>query len=175
MACRCSMILYALLQFLAFLFVLVATPIDMFRPKGTSRFASTQCLTLWGEKMECFNTVYTRSSDELWANCTDRRIVFRASEALAVISIFVYALAFILGFIMLFCCFCLRWVCLTLNIIGSVTLSVVWVLMVVVYYTDDVNGCQRLMKWFQFGLGFILLVSAWCLDVLGILDLLILC
>ncbi|CAJ1986451.1 Amastin surface glycoprotein [Leishmania donovani] len=175
MTYRIGMLLYALLQFFAFLFVLVGTPIDMFRPHGTSRFCSTPCLTLWGYKNECFNTAYDSWADDLWANCPDRRLQFRVAQALAVISIVVYGLAFILGFIMLFCCFCLRWVCLTLNILGSATLGVVWALMVVAYYKDDGNCCPMLSSRFDFGLGFILLVSAWSLDVLGIIVLLHIC
>ncbi|CAG9569382.1 amastin-like protein [Leishmania major strain Friedlin] len=175
MACRIGLLLYALLQFLAFLFVLVGTPIDMFRPHNTSRIGNTPCLTLWGYKSECYSTKYDVRSDDLWANCTDRLLQFRVAEALAVISIFVYGLAFILGFTMLFCCFCLRWVCLTLNILGIGTLGVVWALMVVVYYKDDGLDCLRESIDHQLGLGFILFVSSWCLDVLGIIVLLNLC
>ncbi|CAJ02262.1 amastin-like protein [Leishmania major strain Friedlin] len=175
MACRINLLLYVISQFLAFLFVLVGTPIDMFRPHNTSRIGNTPCLTLWGGKEECYSTKYDVRSDDLWANCTDRLLQFRVAEALAVISIFVYGLAFILGFIALCCCFCLRWVCLTLNILGIGTLGVVWALMVVVYYKDDGLLCPRKKPDHLFGAGFILFVSSWCLDVLGIIVLLNLC
>ncbi|TPP49074.1 Amastin surface glycofamily protein [Leishmania donovani] len=168
MACRIGMILYVIFQFLAFLLVLVGTPIDMFRVKELGRFANTPCLTLWGGKEECYSTMYDVSYEELWANCTHRRLQFRVAASLAVISIVVYGLAFILGFIMLFCCFCLRWVCLTLNILGFGTLGVVWALMVVVYYKDDGLFCPRVSSRFDFGFGFILLVVAWCLNIIDI-------
>ncbi|CBZ24114.1 putative amastin-like protein [Leishmania mexicana MHOM/GT/2001/U1103] len=173
MACRFGMVLYVISQFLAFLFVLVATPIDMFRPKGTSRFGNTDCLTLWGEKKHCYSTVYDQKSSTIWANCPQRGLQFLVAAVLAVISIFVYGLAFILGFIMLFCCFCLRWVCLTLNIVGFGTLSVVWALMVVVYYTDDGTPCPRLSQKYHFGAGFALFLSTWVRDIFSILYLLV--
>ncbi|CAG9569381.1 amastin-like protein [Leishmania major strain Friedlin] len=175
MACRIGMLLYVISQFLAFLFVLVGTPIDMFRVKGLGRFANTPCLTLWGGKEECYSTKYDVSYDELWANCNDRLLQFRVAEALAVISIFVYGLAFILGFIALFCCLCFRWVCLTLNILGIGTLGVVWALMVVVYYKDDGLLCPRVSSRFDFGFGFILLLVAWSLNIINIVLLLLPC
>ncbi|TPP51073.1 Amastin surface glycofamily protein [Leishmania donovani] len=40
-------IVYVVLQFVAFFFVLVGTPIDMFRSSNSSVFVG-QCITLWG-------------------------------------------------------------------------------------------------------------------------------
>ncbi|TPP49077.1 Amastin surface glycofamily protein [Leishmania donovani] len=175
MACRIGMILYVIFQFLAFLLVLVGTPIDMFRVKELGRFANTPCLTLWGGKEECYSTMYDVSYEELWANCTHRRLQFRVAASLAVISIVVYGLAFILGFIALCCCVFFRWVCLTLNILGFGTLGVVWALMVVAYYKDDGLFCPRVSSRFDFGFGFILLVVAWCLNTIDIFFLLLEC
>ncbi|TPP49064.1 Amastin surface glycofamily protein [Leishmania donovani] len=169
------MLLYVISQFFAFLLVLVGTPIDMFRANDTSRIGNTPCLTLWGGKDKCYSTIYNVKSDDLWANCPDRRLQFRVAQALAVISIVVYGLAFILGFIALCCCFCLRWVCLTLNILGFGTLGVVWALMVVAYYKDGGRDCARENLDHQFGAGFILLVVAWCLNTIDIWFLLLEC
>ncbi|CAG9569379.1 amastin-like protein [Leishmania major strain Friedlin] len=175
MACRIGLLLYVISQLLAFLFVLVGTPIDMFRPHNTSRIGNTPCLTLWGYKSECYSTKYDVRSDDLWANCTDRLLQFRVAEALAVISIFVYGLAFIFGVLMLCCCFCLRWVCLTLNILGFGTLGVVWALMVVVYFKDDGSSCRKLSDQYHLGAGFALFVSTWCRDIFSIIFLLLPC
>ncbi|CBZ31920.1 amastin-like protein [Leishmania donovani] len=76
---------------------------------------------------------------------------------------------------MLFCCFCLRWVCLTLNILGFGTLGVVWALMVVAYYKDDGRDCPRLSDRYHFGAGFALFVSTWCRDIFSIISLLLCC
>ncbi|CBZ24113.1 putative amastin-like protein [Leishmania mexicana MHOM/GT/2001/U1103] len=175
MACNISMTLYVISQFLAFLFVLVATPIDMFYVKELGRFSNAQCLTLWGGKEQCYSSTYDVSYDELWENCPHRRLQFRVAATLAVISIFVYGLAFILGFITLCCCICLRWVCLMLNIIGIGTVGAVWALMVVIYYNDDGLFCPRVSSRFDFGVGFALLVVAWCLNIINILFLLLEC
>ncbi|TPP50483.1 Amastin surface glycofamily protein [Leishmania donovani] len=118
-------LVYAILQFIAFFFVLVATPIDMFRSR-------------------------------------------KDFPAFAVISIFVYGTAFVLGLIALCCCACLRWVCLALNVAGIATLCIVWASMVVIYYKDEGFACSPFRDFFSYGAGFALLVVAWCLDIINV-------
>ncbi|CAJ1005159.1 putative Amastin surface glycoprotein [Leishmania naiffi] len=168
-----ALLLYAVLQFIAFLFVLVGTPIDMLRQRnGGSRFGNTPCVTLWGYKVQCYNSTYEASVDRLWMSCRRRRNAFRAAQAFAVISIFVYGLAAAFGFIALWCCSRLRWVCLALNISGVITLCVVWATIVVTYYkADDLCDSENLISFF--GSGFVLLVMAWCLDIINIVFLLL--
>ncbi|CAJ1992393.1 Amastin surface glycoprotein [Leishmania donovani] len=167
MACNIGMFLYAILQFIAFLFVVVATPIDIFLEviEGTQ---TDGCLTLWGFKRNCSSTAYLVKSDELWANCMGRRNRFRAAQAFAVISIFVYGTAFVLGLIALCCCACLRWVCLALNVAGIATLCIVWASMVVTFNKDEGEDCPALNVITKIGVGLILLVVAWCLDIINI-------
>lgn len=47
-----------------------------------------------------------------------------------VISVILYALAALLGFLMLYCCSLLRYVCLALKVVGLLTLGITWGLMV---------------------------------------------
>ncbi|TPP50481.1 Amastin surface glycofamily protein [Leishmania donovani] len=71
-----------------------------------------------------------------WADSTAERLVVDGADvaaAFAVISIFVYGTAFVLGLIALCCCACLRWVCLALNVAGIATLCIVWASMVVTF------------------------------------------
>ncbi|CAM37199.1 amastin-like protein [Leishmania braziliensis MHOM/BR/75/M2904] len=169
-----TLLLYAIFQFIAFLFVLVATPLDMFRVKELGRFGSTPCLTLWGGKENCNDLKSDTSYHELWSFCLERFSRFRLAQVFAVISIFVYGSAALLGFIVVFCCICLRWVCLALNITGAVTVCVVWVLMVFDYYNAE-GLCPAINTRFNFASGFALLLAAWCLDIINIVFLLIPC
>ncbi|CAG9581927.1 amastin-like_surface_protein_-_putative [Leishmania major strain Friedlin] len=168
MALRISIIVYVVLQFIAFFFVLVGTPLDMFRAAVEEFNFSHVCVTLWGAKLGCYNSSYLVTSDELWVNCTARRDRFRAAQALAVISIFVYGAAFVLGVLLLCCCSILRWVCLAVNIVGVFTLVVVWVAMVVTYYASENTYCPNLKRFFNYGAGFALFLVAWCLDIINI-------
>nr|CCM20268.1 Putative amastin-like protein [Leishmania guyanensis] len=168
-----ALLLYVIVQFIAFLFVLVGTPIDMFHQRGGGRFENTPCITLWGSKDECHSGNYSMDLEELWRGCPARQHRFRACQAFAIISIFVYGIAAVLGFLQLCCCSFPRWVCLALNVTGAVTLFIVWASMLVVYYQEDFL-CVREKDLSVLGSGFALLVIAWLLDALNILFLLLL-
>ncbi|CAJ1022830.1 Amastin surface glycoprotein, putative [Leishmania lindenbergi] len=176
MAWSVGIVVYAVVQFIAFLLVLVATPIDMFRIRSSIATASPhQCLTLWGLKENCGTTVYNMSSDDLWLLCPPRHNRFRAAQALAVITILVYGAAFVLGVMMLFCCSFFRWVCVALNIVGAGTLCFVWAAMVVTYNKSEGPRCLVMEDVYTYGAGFVLLVLTWVLDVLNIAVLLFPC
>ncbi|TPP50357.1 Amastin surface glycofamily protein [Leishmania donovani] len=125
------------------------------------------CITLFGMKVDCYNKTYLETTEELWAECFNRLNRFHAAQAFAIISILVYFAAFAFGLLLLFCCPCLRWVCLALNVAGILTLCVVWAAMVVTYYTDDSADCVKAKDEFTFGIGFDLLMTAWCLDIIA--------
>ncbi|SYZ65285.1 Amastin_surface_glycoprotein [Leishmania braziliensis MHOM/BR/75/M2904] len=166
-------IVYSILQFIAFLLVLVGTPLDMFRSRQRSIFNETSCVLLWGVKRNCSSIVYAATSDDRWVMCPTRRTHFRVARVFAVITIVVYCAAFVLGFIMLCCYAWLRWVCLGLNIVGFVTLAIPLALMVVSYQTDEDLACPQLKRDFNFGIGFSLFAAALCLDAIDIVFLLI--
>ncbi|TPP46831.1 Amastin surface glycofamily protein [Leishmania donovani] len=172
MGCKFTFLVYAILQLIAFLSVLIGTPLDMFRG-DLNDFGERPCVTLWGFKRRCYSIVYALDTDEKWATCHKRRSRFRMAEALAAISIMVYCAAFVLGVIMLFCCSLLRWVCLTLNVVGLLTLGITWVFMVLAYVQEDGVLCPALRTDYKFGYGFFLLLVAWVLDLVDIVFLLI--
>ncbi|CAJ1014018.1 putative Amastin surface glycoprotein [Leishmania utingensis] len=76
---------------------------------------------------------------------------------------------------MLLCHYWLRWVCLTLNIVGAVTLCIVWASMVVTYNRNEGLSCPAEKRFFRYGAGFVLFLLAWLLDILNIPVLLFLC
>ncbi|GET92141.1 amastin-like surface protein, putative [Leishmania tarentolae] len=170
-----GMIIYTILQFIAFLLVLVGTPIDMFRSNEKLLVPANPCLTLFGFKMDCSSTNYFGTSDEMWASCTGRRDRFRAAQVFAIISIVVYGAAFVLGLLTLCRRPRLRWVCLALSIAGIVTLCIVWACMAVTYNKDEGENCAAANDFMKFGAGLVLLLVAWCLDIINIVFLLLPC
>ncbi|CBZ24110.1 putative amastin-like protein [Leishmania mexicana MHOM/GT/2001/U1103] len=172
MAVKLGVIVYVVLQLIAFVLLMIGTGVDMFYIKPDFSFGWRVCVTLWGGKDDCRKPKITITSDFQWALCPRLRDNFRAAEAFAIISIFVYGFAFLFGFLLLYFCALFRWVCLTLNIVGAVTAGVVWVLMVVTYRIKDPK-CEKLSIAYNFGTGFGLILCAWVLDILDLIFLLV--
>ncbi|CAJ1015400.1 putative Amastin surface glycoprotein [Leishmania utingensis] len=171
---RIGLIVYVVLQFFAFFFVLFGTPIDMFRLRTSSSSPSDAVVTtLWGLKRGVFGSEYGLDYTRQWRTCPNRLTRFRVAQAFALISIFVYGTAFVLGVIQLFCCAYLRWVCLALNVVGAVTLCIVWAAMVVTFYTNESFICAEQGRLYTYGSGFVLFVLAWLLDIINIVFLLL--
>nr|CCM20282.1 Putative amastin [Leishmania guyanensis] len=147
----------------------------MFRFKGDTRVIPGECITLWDLKLNCMSVTYAMSANEQWAPCPPRRNRFRMGQAFAVISIFVYGMAFVLGVIMLFCHRRFRWVCLVLNIFGTITVFFVWVTLAVSFNENSDVGCPELKTPNTYGAGFVLFLLAWLLDIANIAVLLFLC
>ncbi|XUY37211.1 amastin-like surface protein, putative [Leishmania panamensis] len=162
-----ALLLYAVVQFIAFFCVLVATPLDMFRFR-VNFFNITGCLTLWGFKDKCSDISHNFTVYRVWDECPGRLRLFRAVEAFAIVSILVYGTAFVLGVVMLFCRLILRWICLGLNIAGAITVCFVWASMVVAFLRDGDGPCPALQIFAQYGVGFALFVVAWVLDIINI-------
>ncbi|XQJ30606.1 Amastin surface glycoprotein, putative [Leishmania guyanensis] len=166
-------IVYAAIQFIAFLLVVVGTALDMFRLQSRENFEDRPCITLWGLKPYCNSIVYSLSSDERFSLCPVRRKRFHMAQILAVVSVGVYGTAFALGVIMLYCCLHLRWVCLLLNIVGFVILPIPLALMVLSYKTDENSLCPKLRDDYDFGLVFYIFATAVGMDFIDIVFLLI--
>ncbi|XQJ30457.1 Amastin surface glycoprotein, putative [Leishmania guyanensis] len=60
-----------------------------------------------------------------------------------------------------------------LNIVGAVTLCLVWTAMVMTYITDEEPFCPEEKRYHTYGSGFVLIVLAWILDLLNIVSLLL--
>ncbi|CAJ1992524.1 amastin-like surface protein [Leishmania donovani] len=168
-------IVYVVVQFVAFLLVLAGTPLEMFRSVEKDAFFNNICISLWGFKTNCSAIPYDYTVDKLFSHCPQTLDQFHAAQAFAIISILVYLAAFIAGLTLLFCCSFLRLVCLALNIVGSVTLCVVWALMVLSFYKEESPLCPSLGYGGTFASGFVLLIVSWVLDTINIILLLLPC
>ncbi|CAG9583646.1 amastin-like surface protein-like protein [Leishmania major strain Friedlin] len=167
------LVVYVVVQFVAFLLVLAGTSADMFRiPRGS---LPTLCITLWGLRLTCNSSGYAAYIDATFRPCPHRIARFRLAQAFALISILVYGAAFVLGLVLLFYCSLLRLVCLVLNIVGAVTLCVVWAAMAVTYNKDEHAFCRALKLTGLYAAGFALFLVAWILDILNIIFLLLPC
>ncbi|KEG14368.1 amastin [Trypanosoma grayi] len=157
-------ILYGVVGLVAFLFVLVGTPIDQFRSKNVDIIGNTHCLTLWGNKAKCYSTKYDTSISETFPGCNTLVKHFKAAEAFAIISVFVLLVAAIAGLVTCCCCGCLRWVASLLSVVGIVTVVIVWALMAHAY-NNNVSGCMStpFKHRYKYGAGFALIVTGWCL------------
>ncbi|KPI85575.1 amastin-like protein [Leptomonas seymouri] len=197
--CRVGLVIYCILQLIAFLFILVGTPIDQFRLSSQEMFSNTPCLTLWGWKQKCNSATYDTRTNTLWSSCPNRKDRFRAAEALSIIAIGLSLIACILGFVMLCCCRCLRWLTLILNLLATGVACAVVALMIDAYYnnhdsptvTDELATnitCGALREdailkgevgsgkaHFKFGAGFALFIVGWGLCFINIIFLMMPC
>ncbi|AYU82520.1 amastin-like surface protein, putative [Leishmania donovani] len=173
MAPSVPLILYVVLQFVAFLLLLVGMPIEVFRLRVAG--GSTVCITLWGQKLSCTSVGYLFFQEVVWRSCRKRVARFRAAQAFVIISIFVSLAAFIAGVTFLYGISLLRWVCLVLNVVGMVTSCVVWAAMAVTYNKTDDRVCLPVKTLGRYGAGFVLFVLAWILDIINIILLLLPC
>ncbi|CBZ24108.1 putative amastin-like protein [Leishmania mexicana MHOM/GT/2001/U1103] len=172
MAVKLGVIVYVVLQLIAFVFVMIGTGVDMFYIKPELIVGHRFCVTLWGAKDDCRKPKITLPLDVGWGDCPRVRDNFRLAQVFAIISVFVYGFAFLFGFLLLYCCALFRWLCLALNIVGAVTAGVVWALMVMTYRIQEPK-CQPLSLAYNFGTGFGLFVFAWVLDILNIIFLML--
>ncbi|KAL7696247.1 amastin-like protein [Lotmaria passim] len=197
--CRAGLVLYSIVQFIAFLFILVGTPIDQFRLSTDDMFSNSPCLTIWGWKNKCISATWNTRTNTLWSSCPDRKDRFRASEGLAIAAIVITLVASILGFVMLCCCRCLRWLNLILNLLGTGTGCAVSALMIDAYYNrhDPYSSVELLVgnitcgalrdnalvhgevgtgaAHFKYGAGFALYIVGWGLCFINIIFLMLPC
>ncbi|XUY37197.1 amastin-like surface protein, putative [Leishmania panamensis] len=164
---------YAILQAVAFLLVLMATPIDMYRFRPHLVTPNATVTTLWGVKKGSLNTTNVIPTYILWRRCPARLYRFRLAQAFAVISILIYGAATVLGLIMLYCCHWLRVVCVVLNGVGALTVCIVWGVIAMTYHTYEGPDCWQECVFSTYGTGFIFLLLAWILDLLNMVFLLL--
>lgn len=197
MGCIASF-LYGMLQFCVLVLMTVGTPLDQFRPRTVAEpdinefFSNSFCITLWGEKDKCFALSYDKRPPVTWSGCDGRVERFTAAETCAVISIVIFAAACIIGSMQTCCCGCLKWLCMLLNIAGVVTAGITWACMIDCYYramgsTLSAGGdpCVKMEEYkgpnnaypsgMKFGAGLILIITAWCVNVVNIFILLLPC
>ncbi|EAN84343.1 amastin, putative [Trypanosoma cruzi] len=157
-------ILYGVVGFLAFLFVLVGTPIDQFRAKEKGATGNTPCMTLWGIKEDCHSTKYEFTVGEDFRECPSVLRLFRMAEAFSIISILLLLAATALGVAAHFCLKSLKIFATLLLVVSIVTVGLVWIPMAY-FYNHDVDNClgTPLKTYLKYGGGFVIIVIGWCL------------
>ncbi|CAG9581905.1 amastin-like protein [Leishmania major strain Friedlin] len=141
--CRVGIAIYCLLQLIAFIFILVGTLIDQFRVQNVDALSNDPCLTIWGFKDKCISLKWSVRTKDLWKGCPQRLQRFNAAEALSIAAVLISALACLIGFVMLCCCRCLRWLCLILNILATFCGCAVTALMTDAFYNNHEEGLQQ--------------------------------
>ncbi|KAF8296095.1 putative amastin [Trypanosoma cruzi] len=157
-------ILYGAVGFLAFLFVLVGTPIDQFRVRGKKGAGNTPCITFWGIKEDCQSMKYEFTIEEVFRACPSVLRLFRMAEAFSIISILLLLAATILGVAAHFYLKSLKIFATLLLVVSIVTVGLVWVPMAYLY-NHDVDSCLGgpLKTGLGYGSGFLIIVIGWCL------------
>ncbi|PWV16177.1 putative amastin [Trypanosoma cruzi] len=157
-------ILYGAVGFLAFLFVLVGTPIDQFRTKEKKATGNTPCITLWGVKEDCQSMKYELTFWEDFRECPSVLRLFRMAGAFSIISILLLLAATILGVAAHFYLKSLKIFATLLLVVSIVTVGLVWVPMAYLY-KRDVDNCfgEPIERWSKYGSGFLIIVIGWCL------------
>jgi hypothetical protein len=158
-------IIFCVLQFIVFLFVLVSTPIDQLKYKSTSG-----CWTFFGYKSRCSNTKLSATGTAAFG-CAHRRDNMNGGAAFAIISIFTTLAAFIFGLLMLLHIACAVLIPLLLTCLSVVTILISWACIAGVY-TERMCGdsliATKMSDFMDYGAGFGLMVTAWCLQIVNV-------
>lgn len=160
--------IYCLLEFIVLFCIVVGTPTAQFVPQG----GGCGCFTMWGYKPNCGRTHYSSRGINAFG-CGQRKDNMTASAVFAIASIAAVLLAFLYGALMYLkkCSGFLIPALLTL--IASATLLVCWACIAGVYNNSMCNcsNCSRGGKFknlgYEYGFGFVLVVIAWCVQVLN--------
>ncbi|KAK7199375.1 amastin-like surface protein-like protein [Novymonas esmeraldas] len=159
-------VVFTVLQFIVFLFVIVATPVAQFDPKSGSG-----CWTLFGFKNSCGSPGLDRTGTAAFG-CVQRRNNMNGGAAFAIISIFTTLVALVFGVLMLLRISCAVFLPLLFTCLSVITILISWacvagaysIKMCNVYFYNGVN----------YGAGFGLMVTAWCLQVINVVVLVVL-
>lgn len=156
---------FTVVQFIIFLFVVVATPISMF----DSGFRS--CFTLWGFKPDCHKTHYVARGISAFG-CGQRRNNMNGGAAFAIVSIVMTLITLIFGILIIVNVKCVRMIPLVLCVLSCITILISWACVAGVYSISMCNGSGSFLpgafkRYIVYGAGFGLMVTAWVLQVLN--------
>lgn len=178
MGCQIGFTIYSILEAVAFVFIIVGTPIDQFRQQSEDTLGNKPCLTLWGMKNKCYSTTLDSKPQSIFSGCPDRKSRFMAAEAMSIVSILVYGLCLLLAICACGCCSscgcCLRVVIVILTLVGIATGAAVWGCMANSYNVTH-NICPPLSRGMKYGAGFALILVAWILHTINLVMALLPC
>ncbi|GET92192.1 amastin-like protein [Leishmania tarentolae] len=198
--CRFGMVIYFIVQFIAWALIISGGLVDQFRVQSVNVFSNNSCLTIWGFKESCLSGKWTVGTKDYWIGCPERQKRFIWAEGLSIAAIIVSALACVIGFVMLCCCRCLRWFCLLLNILTTVCGCAVTALMIDAYFNNHEGSIQKfntscyplrkngsvilpigttkpttMASHYKYGVGFAIFTTGWCLCFINIFFLMMPC
>lgn len=174
-------------EFLALLFFVIGTPIDMFRLKDIDSLGNTNCVTMWGFKEKCHSTTYDVTfSKALFDTCESRYNYIVLTQACSLITIAAFLICFFFALLACCCTFrlcCCRVLIFIISIVGTITGAIAWGSMVTIYLNNQSDDfmvelnvlCSPWKLIFKYGAGFALLVTGWCLHAVNGLILLLPC
>lgn len=159
-------IIFCVVQFIVFLFVLVGTPTAQLTSKSTQA-----CWTLFGAKSRCSNSKRSATGVEAFG-CAHRRNNMNGGAAFAIISIFTTLAALVFGVLMLLRIPCAVLIPLILTCLSVLTILICWACVAGVHTT---NMCSNSVaniflnpRSASYGAGFGLMVTAWCLQIVNV-------
>lgn len=163
-------VVFAIVQFLVFLFVLISTPLEHFVAKGNWGNGSG-CFTMFGYQNSCRGS-YTSKGTEAWG-CVKRRDNMNAAGAFAIISIITTLAALVFGILMVIRIPCAVLFPVVLVLVSVLTILISWGCVAAVYGQNMCKGNAAVGAAFKFftsyGPGFGLMVTAWCFEVVNLI------
>lgn len=163
--------IFTALQAIVFLFVVIATPIAMFRG-----YWGPGCYTLWGAKADCGSTKYIARGIDAFG-CGQRRNNMNGGAAFAIVSIVTTLVALICGVSILCKSPCSTLITIIFTALSVATILIAWACVAGVYNNimcgrNGVPG-TRFGYYLRYGAGFDLLVTAWCVEVVNLVILIV--
>lgn len=165
-------IIFTVIEVLVLAFCVIGTPIAQFKPK----WGGTTCLTLWGSKNNCGSTKYNARKEYAFG-CAQRKNNMTGAAVFAIVSIVVSFVLVVFGLLVVLNMCTSFLLPLILSLLATATLLVCWACVAGVYNNSMCTSCQPSSTCFwggklkdaqwKYGAGFILILIAWCLQVIN--------
>ncbi|KAG5498599.1 hypothetical protein JKF63_02885 [Porcisia hertigi] len=169
---------------IVFTFLVTSTPISQFRGEGIGAGGASKlsCVTVWGLKNNCDSNHYDHRSTSI--ECQRPKQLFQAAEAFYIIAVIVSLLSSIMGGLY-FIGLKAKLLLVALAVVEVAVALVPWACMTAVWYNDycgkstvvidGKNGKLSGVPYgsvlrgaFKFSAGYGMTVSAWCIQVIGL-------
>ncbi|AYU82442.1 amastin-like protein [Leishmania donovani] len=189
-----SGIIFGILQFVALLFIAVGTPLAMYMPLNDNalHIHNGYCISLWGIRDRCLILLYSVSPNDVWAECNGRVGRFKTAQVCAIAGAVILAASMLGSFLDACCCYCIKYVCVLLNLLAAALLAVSWGCMLDCYVHNqgshivgNVDVCTQMRNFtgvdnahpegMQLGAGFALLIAAFVISFVNIFVMFIPC
>lgn len=150
--------------FLAWVFLIIGTPLSVFNIRDKNEYGPNACYTLWGRHNDCKSPDYDWRVD--FEQCDAVRIRFQCAEAFSILPIFSLMLQWLFSFYQLgganYKIFIMLIALLSL---GSTTVP--WAIVSALYHQNfcGVDTFTHVRN--TYGAGFALILTSWCVQCIG--------